>query len=74
MIKNLEDKISRLEDKIEAAERDGRSEECILSLRSNFSDQTRLLIELRKNENILLEKINQIGAVGKLSDTFSYFN
>jgi ribosome-interacting GTPase 1 len=61
MIKNLEDKISRLEDKIEAAERDGRSEEYILSLRSE-------LIELRKKENILLEKFNQIGAVGKLSD------
>ena len=67
MIKNLEDKISRLEDKIEAAERDGRSEEYILSLRSE-------LIELRKKENILLEKFNQIGAVGKLSDIPSYLN
>ena len=67
MIKNLEDKISRLEDKIEAAERDGLSEEYILSLRSE-------LIELRKKENILLEKFNQIGAVGELSDIPSYLN
>ena len=67
VIKNLEDKISRLEDKIEAAERDGRSEEYILSLRSE-------LIELRKKENIFLEKFKQVGAVGKLSDILSYLN
>ena len=53
-------KISDLEDRIEAAEKKGRSENYILSLRSE-------LIELRKKENILLEKSNQIVTVGKLS-------
>jgi len=54
-------KISDLEDRIEAAEKNGRSENYILSLRSE-------LIELRKEKNILLlEKSNQIVTVGKLS-------
>jgi hypothetical protein len=67
MINNLEDKISRLENRIEAAERDGRSEEYILSLRSE-------LIELRKKDNILLGNFKQVVAVGKLSDIPSYLN
>ena len=53
-------KISDLEVRIEAAEKNGRSENYILSLRSE-------LIELNKKENILLEKSNQIVTVGKLS-------
>jgi len=53
-------KISNLEVRIEAAEKNGRSENYILSLRSE-------LIELNKKENILLEKSNQIVTVGKLS-------
>ena len=53
-------KISDLEDRIEAAEKKGRSEDYILSLRSE-------LIELRREKNILLEKSNQIVTVGKLS-------
>jgi len=54
-------KISNLEDRIEAAEKNGRSDDYITEL-------TRLLIELSKKENILLlEKSNQIVTVGKLS-------
>ena len=60
-------KISDLEDRIEAAEKKGRSEDYILSLRSELIELTRLLIELRKEKNILLEKSNQIVTVGKLS-------
>jgi predicted nucleic acid-binding Zn-ribbon protein len=67
-------KISDLEHEIEAAEKKGRSENYILSLRSKLIELTRLLIELNKKENILLEKFNQIGAVGKLSDIPSYLN
>jgi len=63
----IEEEIAEVKDMILAAERDGRSEEYILSLRSE-------LIELRKEKNILLEKFNQIGAVGKLSDIPSYLN
>jgi hypothetical protein len=53
-------KISDLENRIEAAEKNGRSDDYIIEL-------TRLLIELRKEKNILLEKSNQIVTVGKLS-------
>ena len=61
-------KISELEDEIAAAKKEVPIfKEYILSLRSE-------LIELRKKENILLEKFNQIGAVGKLSDIPSYLN
>jgi len=60
-------KISDLEHEIEAAEKKGRSENYILSLRSELIELTRLLIELRKEKNILLEKSNQIVTVGKLS-------
>lgn len=61
-------KISNLEVRIEAAEKNGRSDDYILSLRSELIELTRLLIELRKEKNILLlEKSNQIVTVGKLS-------
>lgn len=67
-------KISNLEVRIEAAEKNGRSDDYILSLRSELieltrllTELTRLLIELNKKENILLEKSNQIVTVGKLS-------
>ena len=47
-------KISNFEDRITVAETGGRSEEYIISLRSE-------LVELRKKENILLEKQMQLG-------------
>jgi len=61
-------KISDLEDRIEAAEKKGRSDDYITELTRLLIEQTRLLIELRKEKNILLlEKSNQIVTIGKLS-------
>ena len=47
-------KISNFEDRITVAETGGRSEEYIISLRSE-------LVELMKKKNILLEKQMQLG-------------
>jgi hypothetical protein len=54
-------KISDLEDEIAAAKKE------VPIFKEYIIELTRLLIELRKEKNILLEKSNQIVTVGKLS-------
>ena len=48
--------ISELEERIAAAETDGRSEEYIINLGQQLVAKENELVELRKKENILLEQ------------------
>ncbi len=57
-------KISDLEHEIAAAKKE------VPIFKEYIIEQMRLLIELNKKENILLEKSNQIVTVGKLSFIF----
>ena len=66
-IADVKAKISDLEDRIVASERERRSEVFIISLRSELIELRKELVELRKKENILLEqhKSQEIKSAGK---------